>query len=155
MRLISVISTFKCLQMQHMWTPPSTFKINPSPSFRAATPCNKDSSYAEDTTSQVVRCFWQAVLLGNRDANCSQGACTMASWQLKECGAFCSFQSLWVIRMPDTQSRAQWQTPIVTGVTLSISITVPFFIKTDDQIMLHSNICDFATSKKPEFPVFL
>lgn len=104
MRLISVISTCKCLQIQQMWTPPPSVKIHPSPSFRAATLCNKDSSYAKDTTLQVVRCFWQAVLLGNRDANCSHGALTMTSQQLKECGTFCSIQSLWVIYMPDNKS---------------------------------------------------
>lgn len=95
------------------------------------------------------------MLLGNGGANCSHGAHTMTSQQLKECGAFCSIQFLWVIYMPDNQCRAPWQTPIATGVTLSISITVSFFIKTDYQIILHLNICDFATSKKPEFPVFL
>lgn len=104
MRLISVISTCKCLQMQQMQTLPRSVKIHPSPSFRAATLCNTDSSYAEGATLQVVRCFWQAVLLGNRDANCSHGACTMTSQQLKECGAFCSIQALWVIYMPDNQA---------------------------------------------------
>lgn len=146
-----------------MRTPPSLVKIHPSPSCRADILCNKDSSYVEDTTSQVVRCFWQAVLLGNRDANYSHGACTLASQQLKKCGAFCSIQSLWINPiqslwinpMPDTQTRDPWQTPVVTGVTLSISITESFFIKTDYKIILHFNICDFATSKKPEFPVFL
>lgn len=137
-----------------MWTPPPSVKIHPSPSLRAATLCNKDSSYAKDTTLQVVRCFWQAVLFGNRDANCSHGALTITSQQLKECGTFCSIQSLWVIYMPDNESRAPWQTPIVTGVTLSIFITVSFFMKTDYQIILHLNICDFANSKNLNFLFF-
>lgn len=50
----------------------------------------------------------------------------MTSQQLKECGAFCSIQFLWVIYMPDNQSRAPWQTPIATGVTSGISISVIF-----------------------------
>lgn len=82
----------------------------------------------------------------------------MLTWSLYnglKCGAFCSIQSLWIVSMYHTQTRAPWQTLMNSNWSHLEHFHHNVIHNDRFSYTTTLNLCDFVTSKRPEFPGFL